>query len=67
MVSIFLYNLFIEWKKYIYNDRRSDVIHCIDNLLNVYFYIQQIEKPFSVWTYQDVIDFLAEQPVRTIF
>ncbi len=54
-------------KKYIYNDSRSDVIHCIDNLLNVYFYLQQIEKPFSVWTYQDVIDFLAEKPVSTIF
>jgi len=31
------------------------------------FNIQQIEKPFSVWTYQDVIDFLAENPVSTIF
>ncbi len=30
-------------------------------------YFQQIEKPFSVWTYQDVIDFLAEKPVSTIF
>jgi len=30
------------------------------------FYHQQIEKPFNIWTWQDVYDFLAEKPVSNL-